>query len=387
MKHKRQITHALFEALVEQTDPRQAAAQVPPRDRRLCGLWITLQRARLGLNHESIAQRTGSDLTTLALLERGLATRKRLPDPIWEHLCFTLSDPDRNIDRIAGVVTLALGLRQIGSSIILQQVADDIAELGQEELVAAIYDDTPEHLHTDMPATLPTPPAALPADTIITLLRHSIFAGLQEAYLELLASHMRAEQFEANQIIFRQGSLGDALYIVAGGQVQIAIETQSGREIPVERPGPGTFFGELALLDGRPRSATVRATQPTQTLCLQRQVFEALGTDYPEMYRFIAAELARRLRNANAYVEFFSDNSPRKRLALALRYLATAHGQESEHVIHFDLAAAREDLIRIPGNSHESVEHDLAGLEELGVLTRAEHAACLSLRKLEQYLR
>lgn len=381
------IPRAAFEAWAQQEAPTAgAAARVPARDRRLCGLWLAWRRTTMGQRQAEIARRTGLASRSLKLLELGVATRQIAPDEVWEHLCFILSDAQYTLDRIAGIVSMALGQSVLGGFVIIEQVELDLEGLWSDAADEGLSGPEFADLELPFPVGLTLPPPAAPSSDAIALLRHSIFAGLHETYLDLLAGKLVEEVFEPGELIFRQGSRGDALYIIAGGQVQIAIETQSGQEIPVELPGRGKVFGELALLDGHQRSATVRALTQTRAYALQRAAFEQVSGDHPDIYRVIAAELARRLRKANAYVEFFSDNSPQKRFALALSYLARTYGQELGLEVRFDLATVQDELARLPGSSSDSVSGELAALVELGIITLTAPQATLNLQKITKYL-
>lgn len=309
-------------------------------------------------------------LDTLTLLELGRASLDSAPAEQWEGVGLLLTDTTYASDRVMRIVSLALGQPMLGRAIVLEQVAHDLGDL---------VPDTPaaETTHATRASAL--------AHTV-ALLRQSIFAGLDEPYLQILAGKLTSETFIAGDVIFRQRSDGDALYIIASGRAQVVIETRDGYELEVERPGPGKFFGEFALLDGQRRAATVRAIEPTRTLCLPRVLFDAVCADHPEMYRSVAAELARKLRTTNIYVEFFHDYSPSERLLMGMRYLMPAHGPASGDILSYDLAAIREALTRVPGNTPEIVDHDLARLSELGVLTLAPRRAQLNLRTLMHQL-
>src|SRR5207249_12098721 len=96
-----------------------------------------------------------------------------------------------------------------------------------------------------------------------------------------LISSVGSQSFERGETIFHQGSIGSALYIIVGGQVRIYTISVAGQELTVAIFGAGDFFGELALLDGQPRSASAKALYPTTTLTLHRAAFLHTITAYP----------------------------------------------------------------------------------------------------------
>jgi CRP-like cAMP-binding protein len=141
----------------------------------------------------------------------------------------------------------------------------------------------------------PPPPALLQ-----WLARAPLFAGLPADELAGLAAHLRRRRFDAGALIFQQGDAGAALYLVEAGEVAIVLRSPEGKELILALLGPGDAFGELALLDGGPRSATVRALEPTRVLRLGRADFDALVRGRDASSRSLRRELTelacRRLR-------------------------------------------------------------------------------------------
>ena len=89
-----------------------------------------------------------------------------------------------------------------------------------------------------------------------SLARIPFFAGLDQAALERVAAGTRTRRFRRGEIIFHAGDPGNALYIIVSGDVKISLPSEEGDEAILATIGPGDVFGELALLDGAPRSAT-----------------------------------------------------------------------------------------------------------------------------------
>ena len=111
---------------------------------------------------------------------------------------------------------------------------------------------------------------------IEALERVQLFAGLDRGTLERLATGLRTRRFRRNEVLFHQGDPGDSLFIVTAGAVKIVLPSEEGDEAILATVRPGAFFGELALLDGAPRSATAVAMEPTETLMLPRDRFRQL---------------------------------------------------------------------------------------------------------------
>jgi CRP-like cAMP-binding protein len=115
---------------------------------------------------------------------------------------------------------------------------------------------------------------------------------------------LRPRRFKRGETIFHAGDPGDALFIVASGQVKITLPADDGSEPAILTTiGPGGFFGELALLDGARRSATAVALDAVTTQVLRREAFDRLVDDQPPLRRALLAALATEIRRLTAQVE------------------------------------------------------------------------------------
>jgi len=110
-----------------------------------------------------------------------------------------------------------------------------------------------------------------------------------------LCEHSSEVEFDTDEIVVREGDAGDALYIVIDGV--LAVERG---EIVVAQLGPGEAFGELAILDGEPRQATVRAQKPTRLLRLPRDTFDKALAEHPEIGLGLVLGLVKWLRQGKS---------------------------------------------------------------------------------------
>jgi hypothetical protein len=124
------------------------------------------------------------------------------------------------------------------------------------------------------------------------------FSGLDDKILNKISDACIVRQFTKNETIVRQGEMGLGLYIIARGRVKVDRE-QGGARTQVAELGPEQFFGDMALLDNKPRSATVTAIEDAECLLLTRDSFVKLMNKYPEIPIRMAKVLAERLREAN----------------------------------------------------------------------------------------
>jgi CRP-like cAMP-binding protein len=121
-----------------------------------------------------------------------------------------------------------------------------------------------------------------------------LFASCTTEEIERIATAAQENDFDAGQLIITQGTPGQAFYLILSGRVEIL---RDGRSFGAY--GPGDFFGEMSLLDNAPRSATIRALDPTRCLMLSSWDFKALLEEYPSIAVKLLEVLSRRLRVAD----------------------------------------------------------------------------------------
>ena len=133
-----------------------------------------------------------------------------------------------------------------------------------------------------------------------SLARVPIFAPLSKEQLAALARLVVQRQFARDQVLIREGDTDAALYIVVSGQVSVTKRgAAGGADLHLQTLGPGSFVGEMALLDGSPRSATVTALVTTECLVLTRWVFNTTLRSDPLIAVAMLPVLSRRVRQAD----------------------------------------------------------------------------------------
>jgi CRP-like cAMP-binding protein len=189
-----------------------------------------------------------------------------------------------------------------------------------------------------------------------------LFAGLDTAGLVSLARAVRPRRFRRGEVVFHLGDPGDALFVVSAGAVKITLPSEGGDEAIIATLRPGDFFGELALLDGAPRSATAVALEPTETLVLPREPFRALIATEPAIRDALLAAVARELRRLTVHVEELHFLDIAGRLAARLAHLATVHGKPGrDGTLRLDAPLTQTDLASMVGCTRQSV-NKLLGL-------------------------
>ena len=195
----------------------------------------------------------------------------------------------------------------------------------------------------------------------------SIFADLDPAAATALERLAEVRRFEEGSIVVSEDEPGDALYVLVSGKVKVVLYGESGREVILSIfKAPGDFFGEMALLDDAPRSASVMAMAPSSLLVLSRAHFRAHVDRHPATALKILTELSRRLRRADAIIGDLALLDVFGRLAGKLRELAEAEGEETEDGILIRQRPTQAEIAAMIGTSRETVSRALSELARRG---------------------
>jgi CRP/FNR family cyclic AMP-dependent transcriptional regulator len=213
------------------------------------------------------------------------------------------------------------------------------------------------------------------------------FSRLTEAEIDALADRLIARSFGANQIIFHLGDPAGLLYIITAGKVKISYSSPEGQEAVLAILGSGDCFGELALLDDSPRSATAEAIEGTDTLTLHRDEFLEYIDSNPAFARHVLNVLARRIRHLNNQISdiFFLDLPAR--LARILLLLADQHGLPTPGGTAIDLSLTQTDLAEMTGATRVSINKALGRFRRAGwVRVEGRQLTILNRRALENLI-
>ncbi|HVE87347.1 MAG TPA: cyclic nucleotide-binding domain-containing protein [Myxococcales bacterium] len=141
-------------------------------------------------------------------------------------------------------------------------------------------------------------------EKLAVLSRSPLFEMLSNQELEYVADLSRPRKFTAGQVVFEEGELGDSLYVIVSGEVEVLRRDASGDQQLLTRLGPPEFFGEMSLIDKEYRSATVRARVDSELLQLTAENLTTFRKQHRDGFTFVVINIARvlsaRLREANA---------------------------------------------------------------------------------------
>jgi CRP-like cAMP-binding protein len=197
-----------------------------------------------------------------------------------------------------------------------------------------------------------------------------LLAGLDAAGLADLARGMRVRRFRSGETVFHVGDPGDALFIVMAGSIKITLPADTGDEAILATLRSGDFFGELALLDGAPRSATAVAIEPTETYVLSRDGFRELIASQSQMREALLATLAAEVRRLTNHVEELHFLDITGRLASRLVRLAAEGGSTRlpDGAIRLAGPLTQGDLAAMIGCTRQSVNKLLGMFSDDGFI-------------------
>jgi CRP/FNR family transcriptional regulator len=222
----------------------------------------------------------------------------------------------------------------------------------------------------------------------IELLRSvPLFADLEANELEHFSRVAVPRSFPTATRVFHEGDRSDACYIVRSGSFRVTREHSDGRAITLATLGTGDIFGELAMLDGEVRSASVEAISDGELLALPGGEVRALLGRHPEITVKLVAALVRRLRAANERISRQSFQTVPSRVAGVLSQLVAEEGQRVEDGSEVTIRMNQADLAQLAGTSRESVSRFLAELERSGVVQPGRgRVTVLAPGKLRNYI-
>jgi len=195
-----------------------------------------------------------------------------------------------------------------------------------------------------------------------------IFSELSEADCEALAQLSSRRRYPKDTVVFFENDEGDSLFMIVSGRIKVTILGDDGREVILTVLGPGEFFGEMALLDDEPRSATAIAIEECELLSLQRSDFEGVLAAKPSISMALIGVLTTRLRKANHQISTLALLDVYGRVARVLLDMARDEGRRlKDGQIAFRRATHQEIANRI-GTTRETVTRMMKDLERQSLL-------------------
>jgi CRP/FNR family transcriptional regulator/CRP/FNR family cyclic AMP-dependent transcriptional regulator len=200
-----------------------------------------------------------------------------------------------------------------------------------------------------------------------------IFANLSDEDTQELMAVARKRSFRAGEVIFHRDDPGQVLYVIKEGKVKISLISPDGQEISLVVFGKGECFGELALLDGEPRSADAIALEKVECYTLQRSDFHNAIMKHPTIAIQVLEVLSRRLRKTDRQVEDLIFLDVYGRVAKKLLELANEHGVKVDDGTRIEVRLTQQELASMVGASRESVNKVMGYFTEKQFISTDKH--------------
>lgn len=195
-----------------------------------------------------------------------------------------------------------------------------------------------------------------------------LFAGLQTDDLSRLSLLLTERSFDRDTVVVSAHDAGDALYIVSSGSVKVSLLGENGREIILSTLSEGDFFGEMSLVDGEPRSATVTCITDAHLLRLSRRDFLQLLRSYPSIGVNVMTEMCVRLRRADEAIGNLALLDVYGRVARYILERAAEEGEEGEEGILLRKMPTQQHVASRIGTSRETVSRALSEFQRRGFI-------------------
>jgi CRP/FNR family transcriptional regulator, cyclic AMP receptor protein len=225
---------------------------------------------------------------------------------------------------------------------------------------------------------------AFTAKTVIE--RNRLFRGLAAETIERIAALATRRTYEEGAVVFMRGDPGDSLCGVVSGRVRISASRAGGREVFLNIMGPGDAFGEIGLLDGKPRTASATALARTELIILRRDRFLDLLASEPTLAMHLIQLLCERVRWTAQLTEDSALLGVPARIAKRLLSLARLNGSEPANGAK--LMISQEELAQFLGLSRQVINQHLQAWKQEGWVTSGRGSITLAdTRSLENLAR
>ena len=195
-----------------------------------------------------------------------------------------------------------------------------------------------------------------------------LFAAMRPEELDEILRFSSERRVRRGQTIFQRGDNGSSLMAVLRGRIRISSVSGDGKEVTLNVINPGEIFGEIALLDGEPRSADATAIEDTLLLVVERRHFLPFLRQNEDLFPRLLAVLCSRLRRTSTALEEIALFDLPVRLARVLLKLADDYGRPNSAGTRIDLKLSQRELSNLVASSRESVNKQLRAWRENGTL-------------------
>jgi CRP-like cAMP-binding protein len=191
-------------------------------------------------------------------------------------------------------------------------------------------------------------------------------------------------EYQAGEVLFREGESGEVMFVIQSGAVRITKEV-AGEQKALAVLGPGEFLGEMAILNGKPRTATATVVDTARCLLIEAKTLEAMVAKNAEIALRLIKKLAKRLDSADALVEILMHKDPKARVMLALARHAEQFGEPTDDGIR--IRTTPDEIARDVGVDASIVREVMTRLHRLRLATEEPSAIVVAdVDRLQDFL-
>jgi CRP-like cAMP-binding protein len=210
-----------------------------------------------------------------------------------------------------------------------------------------------------------------------------IFEEFSKELVAEVAGLAQWRKWPAGTVIFQRGDEGNYMILVTEGRIKLSLITSQGKELTLRHLEPGTLLGEMAVLDGEPRSADATATIATEGYVIGKAEFMNFITRNPEAAEAVMRYLCRRLRETTDQLETIALYDLDSRVArFFLATLRQIHGEDLPDEASLHIALSQTEIAGILGASRPKINRSILSLEEQGAIKRKGSVIDCNSRRL-----
>lgn len=195
-----------------------------------------------------------------------------------------------------------------------------------------------------------------------------IFSELDAERLRQISLLGSRKFYKKDSTVLHENETGSALFVIVSGKVKVSRESDDGKEVILSILNESDFFGEMAILDGLNRSASVTAIEETELFLIQRSDFLNLLQEHPEISVSLLQELTRRLRASDLRIKSLSLKDAEGKVASVILQLADDIGKIKQGKVEIERLPFQHDLANMAGTSRETISRTLHSFAKRGLI-------------------
>lgn len=203
--------------------------------------------------------------------------------------------------------------------------------------------------------------------------RVSLFAKMKDEEVAKIADQCIRRDCKKDHVILVEEEVGQTLFIILRGTVKVTRTSDDGREVIITILKASDFFGEISLLDGKGRSATVIAMEDAELLTLRRSEFLLIIEEFPQISIELLKALADRIRKADQQIENLTLHDAVGRIGATLLHVAEKTGYHRGNSVIIPKLPVQQDLANMAGTARETISRVMAVFENKGLIEREGH--------------